>query len=79
MSDDNAKHLLGTVDELTESIRKYDGHFNVESGHETCVISAWRDSAFGILLSLFTLNHITAGDFHRRLHALNSEFYKRVP
>ena len=78
MSDDNVKHLLGTVDDLTESIRKYDGHFNVKPGHETCVMSAWRDSAFGILLSLFTLNHITAGEFHRRLHEINSAFYEKV-
>ncbi len=74
-----ANELMGIVDGFINSIQQYDGHFNMSSQtKENCVMSGYRDSAFGILLSLLTLDHITSGDFHRKLHKLNTEFYRKI-
>ena len=52
----NANDLMGIVDGFIKSIQQYDGHFNMSSQtKEDCVLAGYRDSAFGILLTLFTL------------------------
>lgn len=79
MSKDKADELMGIVDGFIQSIREYDGHFNMkcDRDHE-CVMASYRDSAFGILLSLFTLNLIPNGTFYRKLHQLNCALYKKI-
>ncbi len=71
--------LMAIVDGFIKSIKTYDERFNMksDSGH-ACVMAGYRDSGFGILFSLFTQNLISSGDFHRKLHELNSALYKKI-
>lgn len=73
------KELMGIVDGFIKSIKEYDKHFNMKFDSEhACVLTGYCDSAFGILFSLFTLNHISSGDLHRKLHELNTAIYKKI-
>lgn len=77
--DRRVEHLLGVFDDFVRSIRDYNGHFNFESSeHEACMLSTYRDSAFGILFSLFQLGHITSSDFHMRMKSLYAVYFNRV-
>ena len=77
--DQRISHLLKMFDDYVYSIRDYDENFQLEDQkYEQYVLAAYRNSAFGILFSLFQLGHLTQGDFHMRLHALNSVFFERV-
>lgn len=77
--DKRVGHLLGMFDDHVRSIRDYDGRFDFDNKeHDKAMLAGYRNSAFGILLSLFHLGHITLGDFHDRMHALNSVFYKKA-
>ena len=77
--DKRISHLLGMFDDNVRFIRDYDGQFDLDSTeHEKSMLAGYRNSAFGILLSLLQLGHITTADFHNRMHALNSVFYKKV-
>jgi len=72
-------HLLGMFDDNVRFIRDYDDQFDLGSTErEKSMLAGYRNSAFGILLSLLQLGHITTADFHHRMHALNSVFYKKV-
>ncbi len=72
-------HLLCMFDDNVRFIRDYDDQFDLGSTeHEKIMLAGYRNSAFGILLSLLQLGHITTADFHNRMHALNSVFYKKV-
>lgn len=73
------KELMGIVGGFIKSIKEYDKHFNMKFDSEhACVLVGYRDSAFGILFSLFTLNHISSGDLHRKLNELNTAIYKKI-
>lgn len=77
--DKRVSHLLGVFDDFVRSIRDYDGHFDFSSSdQEKCMLASYRDSAFGILFSLFQLGHITATDFHMRMRALHTVYFIRV-
>ena len=77
--DKRISHLLGMFDDCVRFIRDYDDQFDLGSTeHEKSMLAGYRNSAFGILLSLLQLGHITTADFHQRMHALNSVFYKKV-
>lgn len=77
--DKRISHLLGMFDDHVRFIRDYDDQFDLGSTeHEKSMLAGYRNSAFGILLSLLQLGHITTADFHQRMHALNSVFYKKV-
>lgn len=79
MTQEKAKELMVIVDGFIKSIKEYDGHYNMKyDNQQACVMAGYRDSGFGILFSLFTLNQIPAGDFHRKLHELNSALYKKI-
>jgi hypothetical protein len=77
--DKRIEHLLGDFDGLVESIKDYDGQFEFDDKKdETAMLSGYQNTAFGILLSLLQLGHITTGDFHHRMHALNLVFFKKT-
>lgn len=79
MTKAKVNELMTIVDGFIRSIKEYDGHFYMKSSCEQdCVMAGYRDSGFGILFSLFTLDQIPAGDFHRKLHELNSALYKKI-
>lgn len=79
MSNDKVNELMGVVDGFIQSIQKYDRHFNMKFDREhDCIMAGYRDSGFGILFSLFTLNQISSGEFHRKLHELNTALYKKI-
>lgn len=79
MEKDKLSELMGIVDGLARSIREYDSHFNMKCEKEhACVLAGFRDTAFGILFSLFVQNHIPSGEFHRKLHEINSSLYKKI-
>ena len=70
---------MGLVDGFINSIQTYDGHFNMSTQtKEDCMLAGYRDSAFGILLCLLRMEHISIGDFHRKLHKLNCELYRKI-
>lgn len=72
-------HLLDMFDDYVYFIRDYDDHFALDNAeHDKTVLAGYRNSAFGIILSLMQLGHITTMDFHMRLHALNSVFFRKV-
>lgn len=76
--DKRITNLLAIFDDLVRSISDYDDQFQLDSKeHEKSVLSGYRNSAFGILLSLFQLGHITTADFHYRIYALNSVFFNK--
>lgn len=77
--DKRISHLIGMFDDNVRFIRDYDDQFDLGSTeHDKFMLAGYRNSAFGILLSLLQLGHITTADFHQRMHALNSVFYKKV-
>jgi hypothetical protein len=77
--DKRISHLLGLFDDNVRFISDYDDEFDLGSTeHDKSVLAGYRNFAFGILLSLLQLGHITTADFHQRMHALNSVFYKKV-
>lgn len=79
MNEDKAKDLLAIADGLIKSIKNYDKDFNLaRDEYHNCVLTGYRDSAFGILFSLFTLNYIPSGEFHRKLHEMNKAIYKKI-
>ena len=77
--DKRISNLLGMFDYLVSNISDYDDQFQLDGKeNEKSMLSGYRNSAFGILLSLFQLGHITTADFHHRLHALNLVFFKKT-
>ena len=77
--DKRIEHLLGLYDDFVRFIRDYDENFELDDKkHESTVLAGYRNSAFGILFSLLQLGHITTQDFHMRLHALNTVFFRRA-
>ena len=61
LNDKKAGSLLATADGLIQSIKDYDRNFYFENeAHHDCVLTGYRDTAFGILFSLFILNFVTA-------------------
>ena len=77
--DKRIEHLLGFYDDFVRFIRDYDENFELDDKkHEPTVLAGYRNSAFGILFSLLQLGHITTQDFHMRLHALNTVFFRRA-
>lgn len=77
--DQRISHLLGMFDDHVRFIMDYDGQFGFDDKeHEKTMLAGYRNSAFGILLSLLQLGHITTADFHHRIYALNSAFFKRA-
>lgn len=79
MKKNKLSELMGIVDGLAKLTREYDGHFNMECEKEhACILAGYRDSAFGILFSLLMQSLITTGEFHRKLHEINSSLYKKI-
>lgn len=79
MNEDKAKDLLAIADGLIQSIKNYDRNFNLaREEYHGCVLTGYRDSAFGILLSLFVLNYIPSGEFHRKLFEMDKAIYKKI-
>lgn len=77
--DKRVSHLLGIFDDFVRSIKDYNGHFNFSTpDHEKAMLAGYRDTAFGILFSLFQLGHITTSDFHMRIQALHSVYFVRI-
>ena len=77
--DKRIEHLLGDFDDLVEAINDYDDQFEFsDKKDETAMLSGYQNTAFGILLSLLQLGHITTADFHHRMHALNLVFFKKT-
>ncbi len=77
--DKRISHLLGMFDDYVRTISDYDRRFEFDNKeHNKTMLAGYRNSAFGILLSLLQLGHITTGDFHERMHALNSVFFKKA-
>ena len=77
--DKRVSHLLGMFDDFVRFIKNYDDEFNLDSEeHEKAMLSGYQNTAFGILLSLLQLGHITTADFHHRIHALNLVFFKKT-
>jgi hypothetical protein len=77
--DKRIEHLLGAFDDLVESINDYDDQFEFsDKKDETAMLSGYQNTAFGILLSLLQLGHITTADFHHRMHALNLVFFQKT-
>lgn len=80
MNEDKATNLLAIADSLIQSIKKYDNDFDVEKEeYHACVLTGYRDTAFGMLFSLFMLGHIPSGEFHRRIHEMDKAIYKKIP
>lgn len=79
MNEDKAKSLMVIADGLIQSIKSYDRDFNMaKEEYHTCVLTGYRDSAFGILFSLFMLNYIPSGEFHRKLYEMDKAIYKKI-
>lgn len=79
LSDEKAGSLMNTADGLIQSIKDYDRNFYFENEvHHDCVLTGYRDTAFGILFSLFMLNYITSGDFHRKIFDMDKAIYKKI-
>ncbi|ADL54729.1 hypothetical protein [Gallionella capsiferriformans] len=77
--DKRIEHLLEDFDDLVEAINGYDDQFEFsDKKDETAMLSGYQNTAFGILLSLLQLGHITTADFHHRMHALNLVFFKKT-
>ncbi len=77
--DQRITHLLNTFDHHVYFIRDYDNNFKLDDKHnDRIVLAGYMNSAFGILLSLFQLGYLTTMDFHMRLHALNTVFFRKV-
>ncbi len=77
--DERISHLLGIFDDYVRFIKNYDGHFEIDDRtNEKAMLSGYQNAAFGILLSLLQLGHITTADFHQRSHALNSVYFKKT-
>ncbi|ADL55501.1 hypothetical protein [Gallionella capsiferriformans] len=77
--DKRIEHLLEDFDDLVEAINDYDDQFEFsDKKDETAMLSGYQNTAFGILLSLLQLGHITTADFHHRMHALNLVFFKKT-
>jgi len=77
--DKRISHLLGMFDDFVRFIKNYDDEFDLDDKEqEKTVLAGYRNSGFGILLSLLQLGHITTADFHHRLHVLNLVFFKKT-
>ena len=77
--DHRISHLLGMFDDFVRFIKDYDDQFDMGSkDSDAIMLAGYRNSAFGILLSLLQLGHITTADFHYRMHALNTTYFNRV-
>ena len=77
--DKRIEHLLGVFDDLVGNIKDYDDEFEFDDKKdEKVMLSGYQNTAFGILLSLLQLGHITTADFHHRAHALNLVFFKKT-
>lgn len=77
--DQRIEHLLGVFDDLVGTIKDYDDEFEFDDKKdEKVMLSGYQNTAFGILLSLLQLGHITTADFHHRLHALHLVFFKKT-
>lgn len=80
MNEDKAKNLMAIAENLIQSIKQYDKDFKMEKEeYHTCVLTGYRDTAFGIFFSLFMLNHIPSGEFHRRVFEMDKAIYKKIP
>lgn len=79
MCEGKAKNLMANVERLIESIKDYDRDFDfAKEMYHDCVLTGYRDTAFGILFALFMLSHITSGDFHRKVCEMDKEIYKKI-
>ena len=79
LDNENAEGLLAIANSLIQSIKEYDRKFKFEKEeYHDCVLTGYRDSAFGILFSLFIMNHITSGDFHRKVFDMDKAIYKKI-
>lgn len=79
MSEHKAKSLMKMVEGLIESIKDYDRNFDfAKEEYHDCALTGYRDTAFGILFSLFTLGHIPSGEFHRKVCEMDKEIYKKI-
>ncbi len=77
--DRRISHLLQIFDDHVRLIKEYDGHFGFASKkEENMMMTGFRNEAYGILFSMFQLGHLTTGDFHMRLHALNTTYFRRT-
>lgn len=76
--DDRISSLLGIFDDYVKFVHDYDDEFKMDSEDEPAMLSGYRNSAFGILFALLHLGHITTGDFHHRLHAMNMAYFEKV-
>ena len=77
--DKRISHLLGMFDDYVRFIKDYDDQFEMDDKeNEKAMLSGYQNAAFGILLSLLQLGHITTADFHQRSHALNSVYFKKT-
>ena len=77
--DKRIEHLLGVFDGYVQSIKDYDDQFEYDDKKdEKVMLSGYQNTAFGILLSLLQLGHITTADFHHRMHALHLVFFKKT-
>ena len=79
LDNENAEGLLAIANSLIQSIKEYDRKFKFEKEeYHDCALTGYRDSAFGILFSLFIMNHITSGDFHRKVFDMDKAIYKKI-
>lgn len=77
--DKRITHLLDMFDDFVYFVRDYDDNFELDDKNlDKIVLTGYRNTGFGILLALLQLGHITTMDFHMRLHALNSVFFRKV-
>lgn len=77
--DERITHLLEQYDDLVYQIRDYDHNFELDSkAAERHILNSYQNIAFGILLSLFQMGHLTSLDFFMRMYALNTVFFQRV-
>ena len=80
LNNEKADGLLVIADGLIQSIKEYDRDFKMDKEeHHDCVLTGYRDSAFGILFSLFIMGHIPSGTFHRKVHEMDKAIYKKIP
>lgn len=79
MGEDKAKNLMAIVEGLIQSITDYDKNFDfAKDEHHDCALTGYRDTAFGMLFALFILGHIPSGEFHRKVHEMDKEVYKKI-
>lgn len=77
--ENNAEAMMQVVKNLIQAITHYDKNFDFEKDEQhDCVLAGYRDTAFGILLTLFMMGKISSGDFHRAIFDMNKAIYKKI-